>query len=185
MEAIDHGPLFIKQLVACLLRYVAHQDDQQGVHSDSNTTTAALAAAAASGTAAVHAHDAHRELPASHAGHGLVAADAAPGSTRAAGAAAATSGQSAIAASGEGGVEARAAKGLESWSRVPTAPTDGTLLDEALATAGKAFPQPVLLVCCQHRECGGCWCTVDMAHGAWESSYTGCVWHTCGDETLC
>jgi hypothetical protein len=156
MEAIDHGPLFIKQLVACLLRFVAHQDAQQGprgfgAQSHPRSTTAALAAAAASGTAAVHPHTAaiHPQEPqGSQAGRGLLGAAAAatPASTRAAGAGGAATGLSAGAGSGpEGGVEVGASKGLERWSRVPTAPTDGTLLDEALATAGKAFVRGLFL----------------------------------------
>jgi hypothetical protein len=184
MEAIDHGPQFIKQLVACLLKYVAHQDTQQGSDGLTNTTTAALAAAAASGTAAVHTRMPLQE-PLWEAGsqterngvNGAAAAAAAAAfnSTElgAAPAAAAGAGRLAVAASGGGGVEGRAARGLERWSRVPTAPTDGTMLDEALATAGETCCMAFVLLVHSMQlsawwDAVECWCNLELAYAVWE-----------------
>jgi hypothetical protein len=106
MEAVDHGPLFVKQLVTCLLKFVAQKDMQQqqaGVTGRRHINT--------QGSSRISSHTQATSPYGSGAGTG--------------------------AGAGGVGADVAASNGLEHWSRVAVAPTDGSVVEGALSLEGE------------------------------------------------
>jgi hypothetical protein len=129
MERVDHGAPFVKQLLTCLVRFVAQEGQQQQQLPHAKQQPAAAAAAV-------------RELHDAAATSDLTAA-VAPASASPAPAAAAAAGDAVIelqpaASTAAGGAAAASSsnRGLARWSRVPVVPSDGDVLDEAVAATG-------------------------------------------------